>query len=183
MVDISSVGTWIEVHFPASLQIDGLNGSTLVIKDFSEEGTPFDIGGGVDLTDNKKTLNGEMVSSRLPSVIPVNISVIPDGPSDRVLREICGKSFLSKGTATPVKDIIVEYMTIHIPRNNHSGHNPAEGDFISVSFAKGRVKTADLGPSTSGEGRKSARNYIFEFQGLGESDGSDLDDGAGAESN
>jgi hypothetical protein len=53
MIDISTVGASVEI------ESTGLNGS-LRITQFSEEGTPFECP-DVDLSDNRKNLNGQMI--------------------------------------------------------------------------------------------------------------------------
>ena len=48
-----------------------------------------------------------------------------------------------------------------IPAINESGDGSSA---INYTFKKGRLKGGPMGPSTSAEGRMSARTYTFEFE-------------------
>ena len=156
MKDISTVGASISIKCPAL----GSNGFIL-IDEFSDEGTPFDCP-DVDLSENAKNLNGEMISSRKPSVYSVSVTVIPGTDQDRELAKLFHKSALYKGNVTPIADLIVSSLTINIPKIDGSGE-----DVVSTrkyTFSNGRAKTGPTGPSSSAEGRQAARTYNFEFQ-------------------
>ena len=164
MVDISTVGTTIKIIFGKDANKTD-NGANVVgpFKDFATEGTPYEIGGDVDLSTNPKNINGNMVSSRSLSTIPIAISVIPDGDTDRKLRKKAKEALITPNNATPIADIIVKYLIIEVPMNDYSGHNPTHK--IRITYKNGRMKAGDMGPATSVEGRKSARTYVFEMEG------------------
>lgn len=154
--DISAVG--------AKIVFSNLGGSAagLTISEFSDEGTPFDCP-DIDVSTNAKNLNGEMISSRTPSVIPFSITVIPGSLADIRLREALAKALIRPSNN---KENDVEYInsvTITMPSvTTHGGSVVADRN--SVTFTNVRFKSGPTGPSTSAEGRQAARTYSFEAE-------------------
>jgi len=153
MFDISTVG--------AKVIIKPKGAGVITISRFSDEGTPFE-SPDVDLSDNRKNLNGEMISSRTPSVYPVSVTVIPNTDEDVMLQKLAQKSALQIGSVAAISDIIIESLTIKVPAIDKSGENASA--CRTYTWTNGRMKNAPTGPSTSAEGRMSARTYNFEFE-------------------
>lgn len=153
MIDISAVGASVEIESP------GLNG-TLRITQFSDEGTPFECP-DVDLSDNRKNLNGQMISSRTPSVYVVSLTVIPGSVEDVELSRLAQKAALMPGNVTPIRDLAITRITFKLPAINESGVNSGSRAFV---WTHGRMKTAPTGPSSSAEGRMAPRTYTFEME-------------------
>lgn len=153
MKDISTVGAWVEIKFKA--------GGSIKITEFSDEGTPFECP-DVDLSDNRKNLNGEMISSRMPTVYPVSVTVIPGTDQDKELVRRAHQAALYKGNVTKIDQLIVDQITVHVPNIDGSAETSAVGR--TYTFKNGRFKSSPTGPSSSAEGRMSARTYTFEMQ-------------------
>ena len=152
MIDISTVGAQIVIKFADNKQ--------KTITQFSDEGTPFECP-DVDVSTNAKNLNGQMVSSRTPSIFPVSITVIPGSEEDMFLQRRLADAAIQPGNVKSIRELAVSSLTVSIPAINESG----EGSHaINYTFMKGRLKGGPLGPSTSAEGRMSARTYTFEFE-------------------
>lgn len=151
MIDISTVG--------ASVVIETGSGS-LTITQFSDEGTPFECP-DVDLSDNRKNLNGQMISSRTPSVYSISTTVIPGSYEDMELAKFAQWSALMPGSITPISKLIIKSITLKLPSINKSGENKGGRTYV---WKNGRMKTAPTGPSSSAEGRMSARTYTFEME-------------------
>ena len=149
-IDISTVG--------ATITISTASG-TITIKEFSDEGTPFD-GGGVTVSQNQKNLNGTMISSRTPSVYPVTLSVIPGSDADFELTELVQKSAIQPGGVSAISDIVIGSLIIDVPGIDESGQSTSR----SYTYENGRIKQGPLGPGTSAQGRQSARTFQFEFE-------------------
>ena len=154
MVDISAVGS--------SIQFSG--GLNLVVTQFSDEGTPFD-SPDVDLSENGKNLNGEMISSRKPSVLTLNISVIPGSDDDRKLKSFARKNLLAKGNVETISSLKIDQAVLTIPAQNESAEGSPSRRMI-CTFINGRMKTGSMGFSSSSEGRLSSGNYSFEFENI-----------------
>jgi hypothetical protein len=165
MIDISTVGASVEI------ESTGLGNKPLSITQFSEEGTPFECP-DVDLSDNRKNLNGQMISSRTPSVYTVSLTVVPGSKEDAALSKLAQKSALMPGNVTAIKDLIIKKITLKLPAINESGMGAASRTYVWVN---GRIKSAPTGPSSSAEGRMSARTFTFEMEGYDPPDGDGFD--------
>ena len=152
MIDISTVGAQIVIKFADNKQ--------KTITQFSDEGTPFECP-DVDVSTNAKNLNGQMVSSRTTSVFPISITVIPGSEEDLFLQRRLADAAIQPGNVKSIAELAVSSLTVSIPAINESG----EGSHaINYTCMKGRLRGGPLGPSTSAEGRMSARTYTFEFE-------------------
>lgn len=149
--DISAVGTIIRFS----------GGFSAEITNFSDEGTPFDAP-DVDASTNRKNLNGTMISSRTPSVYPFSVTVIPGSPEDDKLWAFLQKSLIQPGGIAAATDLYCD-CTIKVPNINESGRNTGSRTF---TYSNCRIKSGPTGPSTSAEGRLSARTYTFEAESL-----------------
>lgn len=146
--------------------------SPLTVDEFSDEGTPFD-SPDVDFSNNQKNLNGEMISSRTPSVYPFSITVIPGSIADQRLTEFFKKSGLQKGQLTDQSltgaqlycDIEVVIPGI-VQVGASAGTSGASTGDRTYGFTNARPKSGPVGPSTSAEGRQSARTFSFEAEGI-----------------
>lgn len=156
MVDISSVGT------SAVLTIGGSN--SINITEWADEGTPFSIATGTQLTTSKKNFNGEMISSRTPSIIQATISLIPDSSADIRIRELLTAGVLSPRNAADISTLIVNSLVFTIPNNDGSSAQPQST--YTITLTNGRFAESDIGAATNDEGRKTAKNYTFEFEGI-----------------
>ena len=154
--DISAVG--------AKIVFSNLGGSAagLTISEFSDEGTPFDCP-DVDVSTNAKNLNGEMISSRTPSVIPFSVTVIPGSVADIRLREALARSLIRPSNDTPNDVEYIDTVTITMPRVTTRGGS-AVADRNTVTFTNVRFKSGPTGPSTNSDGRMSPRTYSFEAE-------------------
>lgn len=153
MIDISAVG--------AKVVISRDGGKDITITRFSDEGTPFECA-DVDLSDNKKNLNGEMISSRMPSVYTVSVTVIPGTEEDKELTRLAQMSALMPGSIQPISNIVISEITLTLPEINQSAESVAGGRVFK--WKNGRMKSAPTGPSTSAEGRMAARTFSFEME-------------------
>lgn len=151
MIDISAVGSSVTITSGKR---------TITITQFSEEGTPFEAG-DVDVSTNAKNLNGTMISSRTPAVYPVSITVIPGSDDDHELQRYLQKASIQPGGVSSISSLKIDSLTISVPAINESS---ATGASRKYTWANGRIKSGPTGPSTSGEGRMSARTYNFEFE-------------------
>ena len=152
MIDISTVGAQIVIKFADNKQ--------KTITQFSDEGTPFECP-DVDVSTNAKNLNGQMISSRTPSIYPVSITVVPGSEEDMFLQRRLSGASIQPGNVKSIGELAVSSLTVSIPAINESG----EGSHaIDYTFTNGRLKSGPMGPSTSAEGRMSARTYTFEFE-------------------
>lgn len=147
--DISTVGARVVFR----------GGLSLTITEFSDEGTPFDAP-DVDASTNAKNLNGEMISSRTPSVYPFSITVIPGTLADSKLTAFFKKSLLQPGGIASIGslycDCVVTFPAVYGADANGSR---------SYTYTNCRAKSGPTGPSTSAEGRQSARTFTFEAEG------------------
>lgn len=153
MIDISAVGSKVIIN-PSV-------GSPITITEFSDEGTPFDAG-DVDVSTNAKNLNGQMISSRTPAVYPVSVTVIPGSDSDAMLQMLLQKASIMPGGVTPISDLKIASIVLSIPAVDQSGTGAVASR--SYRWTNGRIKSGPTGPSTSSEGRQSARTYTFEME-------------------
>ena len=152
MIDISTVGAKIDIKFK--------NNKRKIITQFSDEGTPFECP-DVDVSTNAKNINGQMISSRTPSVYPVSITVSPGSEEDMFLQRRLAEAAIQPGNVKSIAELEVSSLIVSIPAINQSG----EGNHaIDYTFANGRLKGGPMGPSSSAEGRMSARTYTFEFE-------------------
>ena len=152
--DISAVGTVIQFS----------RGLSVTITEFSDEGTPFDAP-DVDASTNKKNLNGTMISSRTPSVYPFSVTVIPGSAADDARWAFLQTSLIQPGGVTSVPQLLCD-CTIKVPDINASGRNTGSR---SYTYSNCRIKSGPTGPSSSAEGRLSARTYTFEAEKLSRS--------------
>jgi len=162
--DISAVG--------AKIQFTGGVLDKLVISEFSDEGTPFDCP-DVDVSTNAKNLNGEMISSRTPSVIPFSITVLPGSLADYKLGVALRKAMIIPGNSDQSESVEWYGVTVSIPRiaEYNSAVADASGDLSACkqyTFSSVRIKSGPTSPSTSAEGRLSARTYSFEAETVSE---------------
>ena len=163
MIDISAVGAFVRITFKG----DG-NDRGWSITEFSDEGTPFECP-DVDLSTNQKNLNGQMISSRTPSVYTVSVTVIPNSADDIFLTRHAQEAGLQPGNITPIDKLIVESIELGIPDINQSrsstltGRNSYSG-YAVFKWMNGRMKNAPTGPSTSAEGRLASRTFTFEME-------------------
>ena len=152
MIDISTVGAQIKIKFKDNKQ--------KTITQFSDEGTPFECP-DVDVSTNAKNLNGQMTSSRTPSIYPVSITVIPGSEEDMFLQRRLAGAAIQPGNVTSIAELVVSSLIVSVPAINESGEGSSA---INYTFKNGRLKGGPMGPSTSAEGRMSARTYTFEFE-------------------
>lgn len=159
-LDISAVGS--------KFSITG-GGMNLTVTEWSDEGTPFDCP-DVDISENRKNLNGTMISSRTPSVIPVSITVIPGSVSDKVLLQHFAKWTISPGKSKPLggkggagNPYVQAVLSIPTIVAVGAGKSEVAGA-RTYKFFNGRAKSYSAGPSTSSEGRLASRTYTFEFE-------------------
>lgn len=152
MIDISTVGAKIDIKFKDNKQ--------KTITQFSDEGTPFECP-DIDVSTNAKNLNGQMVSSRTPSVYPVSITVIPGSEEDMFLQRRLAEAAIQPGNVTSIGELAVSSLIVSTPAIDESGEGSHSIDY---TFTNGRLKGGPMGPSTSAEGRMSARTYTFEFE-------------------
>lgn len=163
MIDISAVGAFVRITFKG----DG-NNRGWSITEFSDEGTPFECP-DVDLSTNQKNLNGQMISSRTPSVYTVSVTVIPNSADDIFLTRHAQEAALQPGNVTPIDRLIVESIELGIPDINQSrastlaDRNSYSG-YAIFKWMNGRMKNSPTGPSTSAEGRLSPRTFTFEME-------------------
>lgn len=160
--DISAVGARI------TFKGFGLN-KNLVVSEFSDEGTPFDAP-DVDASENKKNLNGIMISSRTPSVYPFAVTVIPGSIADQMLTRIFQHSSIQPGGIQVASELYGDII-VTIPETYDAGSNVASGDQIAsgardYTYTNARIKNGPTGPSTSAEGRLAARTFSFEAEGF-----------------
>lgn len=163
MIDISAVGAFVRITFKG----DG-NNRGWSITEFSDEGTPFECP-DVDLSTNQKNLNGQMISSRTPSVYTVSVTVIPNSKDDMFLTRHAQEASLQPGNITPIDKLIVESIELGIPDINQSrastlaDRNSYSG-YAIFKWMNGRMKNSPTGPSTSAEGRLASRTFTFEME-------------------
>lgn len=163
MIDISAVGAFVRITFKG----DG-NNRGWSITEFSDEGTPFECP-DVDLSTNQKNLNGQMISSRTPSVYTVSVTVIPNSADDIFLTRHAQEASLQPGNITPIDKLIVESIELGIPDINQSrastltDRNSYSG-YAIFKWMNGRMKNSPTGPSTSAEGRLASRTFTFEME-------------------
>lgn len=153
--DISATGAKVAIKFS--------DGTEINVTHFSDEGTPFEAG-DVDVSTNQKNLNGDMISSRTPSVYPVSLTVIPGSEEDLQLQQKLQEASLQPGGVNAVSKLWVDCLQIFIPTINSSVGAGLDGSHIVYTWMKGRFKNGPTGPSTSAEGRLSAKTYGFEFE-------------------
>lgn len=157
--DISAVG--------AKIVFGGGSLDGLVISEFSDEGTPFDCP-DVDVSTNEKNLNGEMISSRTPSVYPFSITVIPGSYADSMLRRAFARNALNINNNNQEDAQYIDSVTITMPKQIARGSSGYQGGSPSfnttTTFTNVRMKSGPTGPSTSAEGRMAARTYSFEAE-------------------
>jgi len=161
MIDISAVGAFVTLKMKGNGKYKGTT-----ITEFSDEGTPFECP-DVDLSDNRKNLNGQMISSRQPSVYTVSVTVIPGSRNDQDLSELAQQAALQPGSITPISDLIIDTLELNVPEiDESSAYSGVAGrnKVRKYKWMNGRFKSAPTGPSTSAEGRMSARTYTFEFE-------------------
>lgn len=164
MIDISAVGASVTISFGS--------GDKVEITEFSDEGTPFECP-DVDLSTNQKNLNGQMISSRTPSVYPVSVTVIPNSWDDIFLQRKAQNAALMPGSIQSISSLKIDSIILTIPSIDESGaarnsmSTTAGRKAVShttYKWTNGRMKSAPTGPSTSADGRLSARTYTFEME-------------------
>lgn len=153
-IDISAVGAKVVITHSSG-------GTPIEITHFSDEGTPFEAS-EVEVSTNQKNLNGDMISSRTPSVYSVSVTVVPGTDDDLALNKLLQEAALMPGGVTAVKKLWITSLELWIPRINESNDKALSGH--KYKWSSGRIKSGPTGPSTSAEGRLSARTYTFEFE-------------------
>jgi len=154
--DISTVGA--KVVFSGGLNV--------TISEFSDEGTPFDAP-DVDASTNAKNLNGEMISSRTPSVYPFSVTVIPGTLADQKLTEFLRKSLIQPSNAkSSVGDLYCNcVITMPAIFESSSGSGTVSGT-RTYAYSRCRIKSGPTGPSSSADGRQAARTFTFEAESV-----------------
>lgn len=145
---------------------------TLTVSEFSEEGTPFETI-DADLSDNRKNLNGEMISSRSPTVYQFAITVIPGSYADAKLRKAAALAAIQPGNnaQSDAGKLYFSSVVVTAPRVVTLGESGYEGgsasdDAREVEYTHVRMKSAPTGPTTSAEGRLQPMRYVFEAEGF-----------------
>lgn len=156
MIDISFTG--------ASVSVKQGNRQT-VIREFSDEGTPIECN-EIEVTGSAVTLNGQLILWRKPNAYVVSLTVIPRSDNDAALRAMLHDAHVSPGNVVKVSQLNAS-LTIVAPKINESG-SQVKGD--SWKFTNGRIVGGPTGPSSSSEGKMSARTYTFVFERLAFSD-------------
>ena len=136
-------------------------GKGFQVTHFSDDGTPFDAP-DITASNNKRELNGQMISSRTPSVFSFSITVIPGSAEDDNLWNILKQSAIQPGSISPVRSLYWN-VTVAVPKIDDSGSGAASRKF---TYSNARIVSGPTGPSTSAEGRLAARTYTFEAEGL-----------------
>lgn len=169
MFDISAAG--------ASAVIDFYDGTHVEVRQFSDEGTPFE-SPNITLSTNAKNLQGTMISSRTPSVVPVSITVVPGSKEDYLLQKKVTEALLQPGGVIDISNLGVKTLTLAVPSIDGSTDITPSSSVNTFTWVNGRMVEAPTGPSTSAEGRMSARTYSFEFEKYkgptGKSSGTDI---------
>ena len=114
MIDISTVGAQIKIKFKDNKQ--------KTITQFSDEGTPFECP-DVDVSTNAKNLNGQMISSRTPSVYPVSITVIPGSEEDMFLQRRLADAAIQQGSVKSIDGLAMSSVIVCIRANQESGED------------------------------------------------------------
>ena len=159
--DISAVGAKIEFW--------NFGVGNFTVSEFSDEGTPFDAP-DIDASENKKNLNGIMISSRTPSVYPFSVTVIPGSIADQMLTRLLQHSSIQPGGVAEIGNLYGQVI-ITIPETHDEGSNVAAGDQIAsgaraYTYTNCRIKSGPTGPTTSSEGRLGSRTFTFEAEGF-----------------
>ncbi len=163
-LDISATGARIAIKRNDSSE-------NYIITQFSDEGTPFDAP-DIDVSTNQKNLNGQMISSRTPSVYPFSITVIPGSDDDKKLTEWLRENALqptSEGAIANTWGSAAGHyftITVEIPAVVSSGTKGMMQYARQYTYTNCRMKSGPTGPSTSADGRMSARTFTFEAEGL-----------------
>ena len=162
--DISAVGAKIEFR--------NFGVGNFTVSEFSDEGTPFDAP-DIDASENKKNLNGIMISSRTPSVYPFSVTVIPGSIADQMLTRLLQHSSIQPGGIAEIGNLYGQVIvTIPEPHDHgDEGSNIAEGNQIVsgarvYTYTNARIKSGPTGPTTSSEGRLGSRTFTFEAEGF-----------------
>lgn len=155
MFDISAVGSQVIIK----TRHDKIG--TINITHFSDEGTPFECP-DVDFSTNQKNLNGDMISSRTPSVYTVSVTVIPGSKEDQQLTMFAQANALQPSNVVKVSQLFVESIMLLIPEINLSAEDPSAR--MCYQWFNGRLKSGPTGMSTSVEGRLSSRTFVFELE-------------------
>lgn len=164
-MDISTVGAKI------TFKGFGFKGHDLVVSEFSDEGTPFDAP-DIDASDNKKNLNGTMISSRTPSVYPFSITLIPGSLADVALARVLARSSIQPGGVEMASElygtitVAIPNSYVRIDGSHNSLDNQPNGGARSYTYTNARIKSGPTGPTSSAEGRMGARTYTFEAEGF-----------------
>lgn len=159
MFDISAVGAEVVIK---------TGSGEIRITHFSDEGTPFEAP-DADFSNNQKNMNGDMISSRSPSVFPVSVTVIPNTEEDVQLTRFAQKNALQPHNNVGISSIEVLSIQLIVPALGGPGSDAAD---IKYTWTNGRLKSGPTGPSTSAEGRLAARTFTFEMESFDGSTGS-----------
>lgn len=155
MTDVSATGSSIQI----TTDVTGL----INITRFSDEGTPFEFN-EIEVTGSALSLNGELITWAKPVAYAASVTVVPMTSEDEALRKllIASKVKYSKGNTVAVNtDAVTVTMNASIPKLNNNG-----SAYRGFMFTNGRIVSGPSAPSSSAEGKLSARTYTFVFEGM-----------------
>jgi uncharacterized protein YodC (DUF2158 family) len=153
----------IDISFTGGNIIVKSGGASTTISEFSDEGTPVECN-EIEVTGHAVTLNGQVIFWRKPNAYVVAVTVIPMSDNDITLGNMLEMAHVKpgEGGAAPVSKLTAS-LTINCPKINESG-SQSRGN--TWSFQNGRIVSGPTGPSTSSEGKMTARTYTFVFETL-----------------
>lgn len=158
MIDVSATGATVTVKAAAIGQV--------TISRFSDEGTPFEFN-EIEVTGSALSLNGEVIFWSKPVAYAASVTVIPHSDEDDALRKLLEASHVrfSGGSTKAVDPANVNTsLTLKCPHIDGAGQS-----FKMYSYTNGRIVSGPTAPSTSPEGKLSARTYTFVFEQMSES--------------
>lgn len=158
MIDVSATGATVTIKAPAI--------GSVTVSRFSDEGTPFEFN-EIEVTGSALSLNGELITWSKPVAYAASVTVIPHSDEDNALRKLLEAShvrFTGKGTKAVSPENVKTSLTLKCPKINAGGNS-----FKMYSYTNGRIVSGPTAPSTSPEGKLSARTYTFVFEQMAES--------------
>jgi len=153
MIDVSATGASININSAAT-------GAVLITR-FSDEGTPFEFN-EIEVTGSALSLNGELITWSKPVAYAASVTVMPHSDEDNSLRKLLEAShvrFNGSGTTAVNPEMVKTSLTLKCPLLNEAGSS-----FKEYRFTEGRIVSGPTAPSTSAEGKLSARTYTFVFE-------------------
>lgn len=157
MVDVSATGASITITAPAI--------GTVLITRFSDEGTPFEFN-EIEVTGSALSINGELITWSKPVAYAGSVTVIPHSEEDIALHELLEEShvrFTGNGTRAVNSNNVKTALTLKCPQLDGDGRS-----FKQYHYTNGRIVSGPTAPSTSAEGKLSARTYTFVFEQMSE---------------